>query len=334
MKRKFFAFATVICMLCALTLCASAAGFYGENASGDHQGSLFVSGYSVTSSANVDGIAFLAGENVLSTGSTEYIAAAARTVTVEGDVEKDAFTAGQILSVKGDVGRDLFAAGQSLDFAGDVGGTVYAAGDTIVIRGNVAGDAFLSAETIVIDGNASIGGRLHYPANAKITADATILSNALVEEAEPEMEEEANKGTGFGDKVVDKVLLFSGLSVVALVLLCAYIAYIIHAVLVYSFSAKAFAGINPVKFFKGAFAAMMFAFTSTSSAATLPVSKECAHDHGLRPDLALHRRHPRRLARHGERHRAQGARHDDEPLRRGPLHDARGHRPRHRQVLL
>lgn len=219
MKRKFFAFATVICMLCALTLCASAAGFYGENASGDHQGSLFVSGYSVTSSANVDGIAFLAGENVLSTGSTEYIAAAARTVTVEGDVEKDAFTAGQILSVKGDVGRDLFAAGQSLDFAGDVGGTVYAAGDTIVIRGNVAGDAFLSAETIVIDGNASIGGRLHYPANAKITADATILSNAIVEEAEPEMEEEANKGTGFGDKVVDKVLLFAGLSVVALVLL-------------------------------------------------------------------------------------------------------------------
>ena len=36
----------------------------------------------------------------------------------------------------------------------------------------------------------------------------------------------------------------------------------------------------------------------------------------------------------GERHRAQGARHDDEPLRRRPLHDARGHRPCHRQVLL
>ena len=72
----------------------------------------------------------------------------------------------------------------------------------------------------------------------------------------------------------------------ALVLLCAYIAYIIHAVLVYSFSAKAFAGINPVKFFKGAFAAMMFAFTSTSSAATLPVSKECAHELGAEDDIA------------------------------------------------
>lgn len=72
----------------------------------------------------------------------------------------------------------------------------------------------------------------------------------------------------------------------ALVLLCAYIAYIIHAVLVYSFSTKAFAGINPVKFFKGAFAAMMFAFTSTSSAATLPVSKECAHELGAEDDIA------------------------------------------------
>ena len=71
-----------------------------------------------------------------------------------------------------------------------------------------------------------------------------------------------------------------------LVLLCAYIAYIIHAVLVYSFSAKAFAGINPLKFFKGAFAAMMFAFTSTSSAATLPVSKECAHELGADDDVA------------------------------------------------
>ena len=60
----------------------------------------------------------------------------------------------------------------------------------------------------------------------------------------------------------------------ALVILCAYIGYIIHAVVVYSVSAKAFAGINPIKFFREASAAMIFAFTSTSSAATLPVSKE------------------------------------------------------------
>ncbi len=67
---------------------------------------------------------------------------------------------------------------------------------------------------------------------------------------------------------------------------CAYIGYVVHAVLVYSLSAKIFAHINPLKFFKGAFAAMAFAFTSTSSAATLPVSKDCAHELGSDDDIA------------------------------------------------
>lgn len=72
----------------------------------------------------------------------------------------------------------------------------------------------------------------------------------------------------------------------ALVLLCAYIAYAIHAICVYSVAAKAFGKVGPVKFFKGAAAAMMFAFTSTSSAATLPVSKQCAKDLGADEDIA------------------------------------------------
>ena len=66
----------------------------------------------------------------------------------------------------------------------------------------------------------------------------------------------------------------------ALVLLCAYIGYIVHAVVVFSVSAKVFAGVSPAAFFKGASAAMIFAFTSASSAATLPVSKECADSMG------------------------------------------------------
>ena len=72
----------------------------------------------------------------------------------------------------------------------------------------------------------------------------------------------------------------------ALVLLCAYIGYIIHAVVVYSFSAKVFGKISPLKFFKLASPAMIFAFTSTSSAATLPVSKECADEMGADKDVA------------------------------------------------
>ena len=72
----------------------------------------------------------------------------------------------------------------------------------------------------------------------------------------------------------------------AMVLLAAYIAYILHAVLVYSLSAKAFAGVSPLTFFKKAAPAMIFAFTSTSSAATLPVSKECADDLGAESDIS------------------------------------------------
>ncbi len=72
----------------------------------------------------------------------------------------------------------------------------------------------------------------------------------------------------------------------ALVLLCAYIGYAVHAICVYSFAAKAFAGISPLKFFKGAASAMIFAFTSTSSAATLPVSKDCARELGAEEDVA------------------------------------------------
>ena len=67
---------------------------------------------------------------------------------------------------------------------------------------------------------------------------------------------------------------------------CAYIGYIVHAVLCYSFSAKAFAGISPITFFKKASPAMIFAFTSTSSAATIPLSMECSEDLGAENDVS------------------------------------------------
>ena len=72
----------------------------------------------------------------------------------------------------------------------------------------------------------------------------------------------------------------------ALVLLCAYIGYFIHALAVYSFAAKCFAGVSPAAFFKGTSAAIIFAFTSASSAATLPVSKKCADSMGVDSDIS------------------------------------------------
>ena len=76
------------------------------------------------------------------------------------------------------------------------------------------------------------------------------------------------------------------LTSLGIVLGCAYIGYIVHAVICYSFSAQAFAGISPFTFFRKASPAMIFAFTSTSSAATIPLSKECADEMGAESDVS------------------------------------------------
>ena len=71
----------------------------------------------------------------------------------------------------------------------------------------------------------------------------------------------------------------------ATVLLCAYLAYFVHALAVYSAAAAIFAKTSPLSFFKNVSAAMIFAFTSTSSAATLPVSDRCAGKLGADPTV-------------------------------------------------
>ena len=71
-----------------------------------------------------------------------------------------------------------------------------------------------------------------------------------------------------------------------LVLLAAYVGYIIHVVLVYSMSVKVFANMSPGTFFKKIFPAAAFAFTSTSSVATLPVTKECCDEMGVHSEIS------------------------------------------------
>ena len=68
-----------------------------------------------------------------------------------------------------------------------------------------------------------------------------------------------------------------------------FIPLLLCAVLLFSLCAcsrQNTARINPITFFKGAAPAMIFAFTSTSSAATLPVSKECADQLGAQDDIS------------------------------------------------
>lgn len=66
----------------------------------------------------------------------------------------------------------------------------------------------------------------------------------------------------------------------AKVIAIAYLAYIIHALVVYSLSVKIGAGMNPLTFFKGMVPALIMAFSSASSVGTLPINMECAQKLG------------------------------------------------------
>lgn len=85
------------------------------------------------------------------------------------------------------------------------------------------------------------------------------------------------------------VVAVNGPSIVgtlALVIGVAYIAYIIHVVLVYGSSVRFLSGMSPFKFFKGLAPAMICAFTTTSSNATLPLNIECCNKMGSEPEIS------------------------------------------------
>lgn len=72
----------------------------------------------------------------------------------------------------------------------------------------------------------------------------------------------------------------------AMVLLAAYICYVLHAVVVYSTIVKMMAGLSPIAFFKGMAPAMAMAFSSASSVGTLPLNLECSEKLGAKRDIA------------------------------------------------
>lgn len=71
----------------------------------------------------------------------------------------------------------------------------------------------------------------------------------------------------------------------ASVLLVAYLAYVLHALIVYSFTIKTLGGLNPIEFFKGMSSAMIFAFSSASSMGTLPINMKCCEELGADHDV-------------------------------------------------
>lgn len=72
----------------------------------------------------------------------------------------------------------------------------------------------------------------------------------------------------------------------AKVILAAYCAYILHAIIVYSATVSTLGGMNPAKFFKGMLPAIMFAFSSASSVGTLPINMDCTEKLGASREVS------------------------------------------------
>lgn len=62
------------------------------------------------------------------------------------------------------------------------------------------------------------------------------------------------------------------------VIIAVYLGSILHAVIVYSSTVKFFANVGPIQFFKKVAPAIAIAFTTSSSAGTLPVSMKCVEE--------------------------------------------------------
>ena len=89
--------------------------------------------------------------------------------------------------------------------------------------------------------------------------------------------------------LMTNVVAVNGPSIVGklfLIIAVAYIGYIIHVCVVYGISVRFLSGMSPIKFFKGMAPAMICAFTTTSSNATLPLSTECVNKLGAKPEVS------------------------------------------------
>ena len=72
----------------------------------------------------------------------------------------------------------------------------------------------------------------------------------------------------------------------AMVLLAAYIGYLLHAIVVYSLTVRTLGGLSPIEFFKGMMPAILFAFSSASSVGTLPLNMECTEELGASKEVS------------------------------------------------
>ncbi len=70
-----------------------------------------------------------------------------------------------------------------------------------------------------------------------------------------------------------------------LVLLAAYLCYIVHMVVTYSLTVKLLGKMSPIAFFRAMMPAIAFAFSSASSVGTLPINMECSKKMGVKEEI-------------------------------------------------
>lgn len=78
--------------------------------------------------------------------------------------------------------------------------------------------------------------------------------------------------------LITPVIATNGANVIGslfMVIITAYVAYIVHMAVVYSFTVRTLGKTNPLEFFKAIMPAMLFGFSSASSVGTLPINSEC-----------------------------------------------------------
>ncbi len=71
----------------------------------------------------------------------------------------------------------------------------------------------------------------------------------------------------------------------AALLALAYFCFAVHAGVVYTSAVRLLGNLSPLKFFKGMQPAMLFAFSSDSSVATLPYTMQCTEKMGVNKDI-------------------------------------------------
>lgn len=106
-------------------------------------------------------------------------------------------------------------------------------------------------------------------------------------------------------KIIDVIMTFAPIGVFALimpvvavngpkvllplasVIAAVYIGCLLHMAVIYSGSVSILGGMSPVRFFKGIFPAMLVAFSTCSSSATLPVNMKCTQENlGVNKDIS------------------------------------------------